>query len=183
MFLLSIYYAMVTEYVSIQLSGFALLCSLTHISILLDFCCQVRDYLPASFGFLVTRNTLAPLYSSAPFWDWCSNLQGGYVPNSLQMPLGRAAGTLVVRCVYGTQLLDGERTQCNPGSMCRMPVIHKLLGIVLLGLIPRHQICQLPPLDFLVQLAVREHEILNLHLSVHPIHIRILQNCTPFFCF
>ena len=27
---------------------------------------------------------------------------------------------------------------------------------------------------------VREHEVLNPHLSIHPIHIRILQNCTLF---
>ena len=27
---------------------------------------------------------------------------------------------------------------------------------------------------------VREHEVLNPHLCIHPIHIRILQNCTLF---
>lgn len=36
------------------------------------------------------------------------------------------------------------------------------------------------PLVVLVQLAIRERKVLNPHLSVHPIHTRILQNCTPF---
>ena len=75
---------------------------------------------------------------------------------------------------------DDERTQRNPGRMCRMAVVHKLLGIVLLRFIPGHQISQLQSLIVLVQLAIREHKILDTHLSVHPIHTRILQNCTSF---
>ena len=39
---------------------------------------------------------------------------------------------------------------------------------------------QLHPLVVLVQLTIREHKILDPHLSVHTIHTRILQNCTPF---
>ena len=77
-------------------------------------------------------------------------------------------------------LLDDKRAQCNPSRMRRMTVVHKLLGIGLLSFIPRHQICQLYPLVGLVQLAIREHEVLDPHLPVHPIHTRILQNCTPF---
>ena len=61
-----------------------------------------------------------------------------------------------------------------------MAVVHKLPGIDLLRFIPRHQIRQLHPLVVLIQLAIRKHEILNPHLSVHTIHTRTLQNCTPF---
>ena len=77
-------------------------------------------------------------------------------------------------------LLDDQRTQCDPGRMCRMPIVDKLLGICLLRFIPRHQIRQLYPLVVLVQLTIRKYKILDPHLSVHTIHTRILQNCTPF---
>lgn len=61
-----------------------------------------------------------------------------------------------------------------------MSIVDKLLGIGILRFIPRHQIRQLYPLVVLVQLTIRKHKILDPHLSVHTIHTRILQNCTPF---
>ena len=77
-------------------------------------------------------------------------------------------------------LLDDQRTQCDPGRMCRMPIVDKLHVKCLLRFIPRHQFRQLYPLVDLVQLTIRKYKILDPHLSVHTIHTRILQNCTPF---
>ena len=59
-------------------------------------------------------------------------------------------------------LLNDERIQYNPDRVCRMPVGHKLLGIGIL----RHQFCQLYPCIGLVQLAIVEYKVLDLHLPV-----------------